>query len=579
MRGQTEWKREVPDAVGTRAAPPSSPGPPFARALAMTEQVTQTGSWNWPLTGNVIAWSDELYRIFGLEPQSVAITPEFLLSRVHPEDRDVARRSIAEALKRGGSFRWQKRVIRPDGSVRELETLGAVHGRDPPISLYGTCRDVTEQIRERRLQRAEHRVLERVARGLPLVPTLEMLVVAVEECAPPALGSVLLVDDDGLRVLPVAAPNLPSSYRQELKGRLIGPKSGSCGTAAFLRRPVLVEDIATDPLWEDFRDIALAHGLRACWSMPIMATDERVLGTFAFYYRTPRKPAKSSLALVTRASRLAGIAIERHQTEAQLRSLSAHVQAVLEEERTAIAREIHDDLGQSLTVLKMDMAWVRRRLQSAAHGAHGGPPSPANDDLAKQGVIVEKLQEMSDFTDQVIQRVRKISSDLRPGVLDDLGLLAAIEWQAIDFQRRTRTTCRVQSRGAERAFERDVSTAAFRILQEALTNVARHAKAQTVKISVEAEAAELVLEVEDDGVGISPEKIRNPTSLGLLGMRERAHRLGGSVSIGSGDSKGIRLCLRLPLRHATGVLPQPPAAELRTASVGAAAQVSAEARR
>lgn len=628
------------------------------RSLAITEQLAHIGSWEWQVQANTVRWSDELYRIYGFAPRSRPITPEFFLSRVYPEDRELVQEGVQQALARGGKFHWRERIVRPDGSVRLLDTVGEVLVTEQATTLLGTCRDVTEeqqrleqlrrfadicnhiqiglsvwarggndatdpflltthnpvleriagmplapllgqpfrtvfpnatdgaieallrevaeseqtyevdaallgsdgharhlsckgfplpgssvglalldvtqQTRERTLQAAEHAVLEQVATGAPLQRTLETLIQAVEAHAPPTIGSILLLDADGTRVRHGAAPGLPPSYQTAIDGARIGPKAGSCGTAAFLKRSVFVEDIATDPLWDDYRAAALAHGLRACWSTPILSTDQRVLGTFAFYYKTPRKPTSADQALVERVSRLAGIAIERQQMEALLRDLSAHVQAALENERTRISREIHDDLGQSLTALKMDIAWILRRATLTGSA------------LAPE--VAEKLGSMSSFTDGVIQRVRQIASELRPGVLDDLGLVAAIEWQAQSFEERTGTQCLVRSPNTELTLQRELCTAAFRIFQEALTNVARHANAQRVEVTIATRDSELFIDIEDDGVGIAPERATNPTSLGLLGIRERAQRLNGNVLVAATAPHGTRVSLRLPIR-------------------------------
>jgi signal transduction histidine kinase len=267
--------------------------------------------------------------------------------------------------------------------------------------------------------------------------------------------------------------------------------------------------------------------------VPILATDKSVLGTFAFYYGEPRAPGAGDLEIAERASRLAGIAIERKQLEGQLRDLSAHVEAALEEERRGIAREIHDELGQALTALKLDIAWIRRRTTS---------PEPV-----PQEAIVERLTTMSALTDQVIQQVRRISAELRPGVLDDLGLVAAIEWLAQDFEERTGTTCVVRSNATDAAIERRLATAAFRIFQEALTNVTRHAEARHVEVRIEVTSDTLSLEVRDDGVGITSESARSPRSLGLLGIRERAHRFGGTATVGPGETQGTVVLMRAPL--------------------------------
>jgi signal transduction histidine kinase len=401
--------------------------------------------------------------------------------------------------------------------------------------------DVTAATVERRLQLAEHRALEMVARGAPLNETLTAIVQAIEEHSPPVLGSVLLLDPDGLHVRDAAGPGLPDGYRRAIDGIAIGPRAGSCGTALYEKRTVIVSDIHVDPLWDDFRDLALTHGLRACWSVPILATDQRVLGTFGMYYREPRAPDAEGLAIMERAARLAGIAIERKQLEEQLRDLTGHIESALEDERTGIAREIHDELGQSLTALKMDIAWIARR-------ASEGPEAMTRD------ALLDKLRTMSSLADEVIGQIRRISAELRPGVLDDLGLVAAIEWQAQEFETRTGIRCTLEASGgdgSDAGIERSLSTAVFRVFQEALTNVVRHAQASTVAVRVDVGAETLSLEVIDDGVGISPDSAHNPRSLGLLGIRERARRLGGTASIAPTKPGGTRVALAMPLRRET----------------------------
>jgi signal transduction histidine kinase len=212
----------------------------------------------------------------------------------------------------------------------------------------------------------------------------------------------------------------------------------------------------------------------------------------------------------------------------QLRALSAHLQSVREEERALIAREIHDELGQELTGLKMDLSWVIKRLP---------------DD---QKLLIRKTESMSKLVDNTIQSVRRISTKLRPGVLDDLGLTAAIDWQAEDFQNRTGISCEFHSNLREVDLDQDRSTTVFRILQETLTNVARHASATHVNIFLKEETNSLALVVEDNGRGITEGEASDPKSLGLLGMRERALVFGGEVQIRGTPGRGTTVTLKIP---------------------------------
>lgn len=168
------------------------------------------------------------------------------------------------------------------------------------------------------IEQVQHEVLTLISTGASLAETLERLIVGIEAMNPEMIGSVLELDAEGLHVRHATGPHLPDAYLRAIDGSPIGPQAGSCGTAAYLRRRVVVEDIASDPLWEVYRAVALPFGLRACWSEPILSASGRVLGTFAMYYRAPRAPTPRDLELITVAGRLAAIAMERNLAEEAL---------------------------------------------------------------------------------------------------------------------------------------------------------------------------------------------------------------------------------------------------------------------
>jgi PAS domain S-box-containing protein len=233
-----------------------------------------------------------------------------------------------------------------------------------------------------------------------------------------------------------------------------------------------------------------------------------------------------------------GLAIEDVTVQAraydQLRQLSGRIDAAREEERTGIARELHDQLGQALTVLKMDLAWIARRASS--------------DDGLTRVALLEKLTSMIQMSDEVIEEVRRISAELRPALLDQVGLPAALAWKAQEFATRTQIACLVESNIPDtEPLDRSLATAVFRVFQEALTNVVRHAKARRVDVSLDLGDASLVLQVRDDGRGITADEIDDPRSLGLLGIRERARRLGGDVTFARAAPSGTLVTLRLPV--------------------------------
>lgn len=218
------------------------------------------------------------------------------------------------------------------------------------------------------------------------------------------------------------------------------------------------------------------------------------------------------------------------QRDRQMRALAARLTSVREGERSRISRAVHDELGQLLTGLKMDLKWMERHL------------SPEESSLA---AVSEKLRAAGALVDETMGTVQRIAAELRPTALDAVGLAAAIRDEARRFEERTGVAVQVRVNGAAQP-EPDVATALFRVLQELLTNIARHAQATHAIVTLVDDAGHWVLEVEDDGIGLPPEAEARPASLGLLGIRERAAALGGTVSIGRGMERGTIASIRIP---------------------------------
>ena len=217
----------------------------------------------------------------------------------------------------------------------------------------------------------------------------------------------------------------------------------------------------------------------------------------------------------------------------QLRALSARLQSAREEERTNVAREIHDDLGQVLTAIKINLDWLERNL--------GEPQTEAS-----LNPLLDRVVESGEMTEAAITSVQRIATELRPGLLDNLGLAAALEEEAGRFGQRTGITCTVKLPLEPPELPREAATTIFRISQESLTNVARHAEAKTVRVELQADVRQVTLDIEDDGRGIAPDALANDRSLGLLGMRERALALGGELAIAPVAPHGTHVTLRLP---------------------------------
>jgi len=220
-----------------------------------------------------------------------------------------------------------------------------------------------------------------------------------------------------------------------------------------------------------------------------------------------------------------------NKSHEQLRQLATHLEKVRETERTHIAREIHDELGQQLTGLKMDISWLGRKITNQG-----------ND-------VKLKINETIHLIDLTVKTVRRIATELRPSILDDLGLLAAMEWQSEEFEKRSEISCVFSSNVTEANVSADLATGIFRIYQESLTNVLRHSAASQVKSFLKIKEGILEFSISDNGKGFIANEIANKKTLGLLGMKERTNLLGGSYEITSKPGKGTSVLIIVPLNN------------------------------
>lgn len=242
--------------------------------------------------------------------------------------------------------------------------------------------------------------------------------------------------------------------------------------------------------------------------------------------------SKGIIAMLTDVAEFRQIEKKLNRSQKELHNLYRHLHSIREKESKRIAREIHDELGQILTALKMDIFWLANKLSNSHKD---------------QKLFLEKIKSMSKLIDVTIKTVQKIASDLRPGILDDLGLVPAIEWQAQDFQNRTKIKCKtdLDSNGVE--LTPDCSTAIFRIFQEALTNVARHDEATRVNASLRRKNGKLEMRIRDNGKGIKENDILSSNSLGIMGMRERLHPFDGKLKLHGIPNRETTLVVILPI--------------------------------
>jgi len=411
-------------------------------------------------------------------------------------------------------------------------------------------RDVTERRTNERLVQGQAKILESIAAGLPLAQTLAELCRTAENSSPEMICSVLLMDADGQHLRHGAAPSLPKSYCDLVDNIAIGPKACSCGTAAYREATVIVEDLATDPLWVDYKHLALPLGLRACWSTPIFDQNREVVGTLALYYPKPKRPTARERRIIEMATHTAAIAILKHNTDEQLarsakilRQLSGNLLEAQEAERRHLARELHDELGQTLTATKILLESLQSDVSiTNLEGIQQQWPPLANHQPLNNAISHVKT---------MLQQVRNLSLSLRPTILDDCGLPAALRWLLDQHTQTTGRPVTFELKQYDGELDSAIETACFRIAQEALTNISRHSQARHVNVELQCDSENLTLMVRDDGVGFdvttATHRAHAGGSVGLLGQQERAALLGGRVDIVSHPGVGTEIQVRFPV--------------------------------
>ena len=411
--------------------------------------------------------------------------------------------TLRHALAGGTPYDIEYRVRVPDGGVRWVHSIAEVlrdrQGR--VVKLLGTLMDITER------KKAELALRESEERYRSVIETA---------------GSIIVVLSPQGRILEWnhEAEAVYGWRRQDVIGQ----------DCLQLCLPPDMQGLLKDHLEQvlggkEIRGIETGVPTRnrrsriLCWNL------SRLLGS--------RGEATGVIAIAQDITERKRTEEQLHKTLNQVRTLSGRVEVVREEERARIARELHDELGVGLTCLKIDLSRVQK-LAGEGSGAFS------------QSAIDERIRSMMDFIDTQIVAVQRIVTELRPPVLDDLGLLAALEWQAQDFERRTGVRCRFAATHPDLPLDSDRASMIFRICQEALTNVARHAQATEVDITLEVREGTLLLQVKDNGRGVPDEKLFAPQSLGLLGMRERADLFGGHITIVGRCGLGTAVTMAIP---------------------------------
>ncbi len=447
------------------------------------------------------------------------------------------------------------------------------------------AREVTERRRAQALLEGQKEVLELITQDAPLPAVLDKLVrVAEGQSVEGMLASILLLDPDGRHLRHGAAPSLPAAYNEAIDGVAIGPNVGSCGTAAFRKQPVVVTDIAGDPLWADFRALALAHGLRACWSTPIFAADGRVLGTFAIYYRTPRAPQAADWQLIQLVTRTASLAIERKLAEEELaRLLESERQARAEAEAASRLKDefiatVSHELKTPLTAIFGYAHLLTKRIGDNPPAAH-----------ATQ-MILRSAQAQAQIVDDLLDVSRIMAGKLRLNVgTVDLG---PVIQAAVDTVRPA-----ADAKGVHLAVVRDTEVGQVWGDPDRLQQVVWNLVSNAIKFTprggeVQARLARLdghaAIVVRDTGIGIRAdflphlfERFRQGDGsstrqygglgLGLSIVRHLVELHGGAVQAHSdGEGRGAEFTVLLPLRPSPAAVVSPETAAVPAFPLAAA---------
>jgi PAS domain S-box-containing protein len=471
-----------------------------AADLAEAQRVARIGSWILDLRTNKVTWSEELYRIFEIEKPDFDGRYESFVSRIHPDDQQRVLRTNAQTRIEGSPFDIEYRINTLNGQVRIIREIGyaAQDEAGNVIRLFGTAQDITERKQAEDELRRQKEILQQIFDHIPVMINFV-----------DADGRIKLVNREWERTL---GWSLEEIRQQNLD------IFAECYPDPQYRQRVLRFVAEAKGEWADFKTrVRDGRVIDTTW-VRVNLSDGTSIGIGQDI--TERKRAEEALRATTE----------------QLRALSASLSAAREEEGTRIARELHDELGSALTSLKWDLEGIDKLCSQA--GAQ-----------TNFSTLRKKIEGMIGLIDATINTVTRISSELRPSILDDLGLAAAIEWQCRQFEAHTGIICQSESVAEHIELNREEATAVFRIVQEAMTNILRHAKATRIDITMEEEDGEFVVRVRDNGRGITKEAMTGSRSLGLIGMRERVHLVGGKIEITGAPGKGTVLTVRVPIRN------------------------------
>ena len=466
--------------------------------LARTEGQAHIGSWEWEVATSTLSWSEEMFRILGRNPADGAPSLEAHAEFHAPEDMDRIQRAVALAVKEGLPYELELPFFRPGGEVRHCLVRGLPsRASDGAISrVFGFLQDITDRKKAEAALQESNRVLSQFISRAPFYAF-------IKEVTPEA-SRMVQVSDNFEEFM-----GIPSS---ELLGKTMAE--------------LFPADVARKLTSEDWAVASSGKSLEV---------EERIQGRVFSTIKFPIQQGGKAL--------VAGCAIDiteqelsKHrlaESHEQLRTLVGRLQRVQEEERIRVSREIHDELGQLLTGLKMDVRWLERKLSEP-----GLPPA--------LNPLLDRVVGTSELADAMITTVQRIASELRPSTLDRLGLEASLDLEARRFSERSGLRCTMAHSGPFPPLDPSHANDLFYIFREALTNVGRHAQATQVVLDWRIEGDTAVFVITDDGTGFDESVGTRHGSLGLTGMKERALQCGGSLAFERNTPTGTRVVVRVP---------------------------------
>jgi two-component system sensor histidine kinase UhpB len=439
-------------------------------------------------------------------------------SRIHPDDLDRVMKARQSALETKGLYNPEHRIVRADnGEIRWVAPFARYIYNDAgaAIRFAGVDFDITESKHaEQALRESEERFRT----------TFENVAVGIAHVAPD--GRWLKVNDKLCQIVGYGREQLLAKTFQD-----ITHADDVSANLALLRR-ALAGEIETYAMEKRYiRSDGSAVWVNLTTSLVRDGQTQAPLYFISVVENiSKRKRAEDQLRGFAEdlERQVAARTGELMASQEQLRALAERKHELQEVERAQLARELHDEFGAAFTALKVDLHWIMARLPKSVDG------------------VEEKARVMSDLIDNSVESVRRTASLLRPRLLDDFGLVAAIEWQTAEFQRRTAIQC-VTRLPEEVDLDQAMSTALYRILQETLTNVARHAKATKVHVGLQIDDGKVLLDIQDNGIGFDPEAAMNDRSFGLFGVQERAYAFGGHVRFESRPLHGATVIVEIPL--------------------------------